>query len=305
MVELRKLGYFIQIAETGSLSQAALQLQVSHSVLSRGIHEFEMELGHPLFHRTGRGMRLTEYGKQLLPRAQQVTIEASRFRDEASALRGGLTGTVSVGLPGSIAARIAAPMFVAARKQYPGISLRFIEALSKGVEELLAAQRIDIGIFYAGKANPAKGEVALAASDLYLVGKAGDRITAKRTVTLAEVARCPLVLPSRPHAVRMMLEEALSKTSSEIYVPVEIDSLLALKEVVATGKAYTILAYDAVVQDLSPGRLQAALIEPTLSRLLVMKNGPKHMLTTGTRAISGLISGITLELIKQGQWRAP
>ena len=72
MIELRKLGYFIQIAETGSLSQAAMQLQVSDSVLSRGIHEFEMELGHPLFHRTGRGMRLTEYGKQLLPRAQRA-----------------------------------------------------------------------------------------------------------------------------------------------------------------------------------------------------------------------------------------
>lgn len=305
MVELRKLGYFIQIAETGSLSQAATQLHVSHSVLSRGIHEMEVELGHPLFHRTGRGMKLTEYGKQLLPRAQQVTIEASRFSDEASALRGGLTGTVSVGLPGSIAARLAAPMFVAAQKQYPGISLRFVEAMSKGVEEMLASHSIDIGIFYAGRANTGKGEVALAASDLYLVGRAGDRLTAKRTVTLAEVSRCPLVLPSRPHAVRMMLEKALAKTNTEIYVPVEIDSLLALKEVVATGRAYTILAHDAVVQDLAPGRFQATLIEPPLSRFLVMKNGPKHVLTTGTRAISGLIYTIALELIKQGQWRAP
>lgn len=306
MVDLRRLGYFIQIAETGSLSKAALQLQVSHSMLSRGIHEFEIQLGHPLFHRTGRGMKLTEYGRQLLPRAQQVAMEASRFNDEATALRGGLAGTVSVGLPGSIAARIAAPTFQSARAKYPGLSVRFVEALSGGVEELLATRRIDIGIFYAAKANPRKGEVALAMSNLYLVGPAGDRITAKRTVRLSQVAQCPLVLPSRPHAVRVMVEEACSKENLDIYVPFEIDSLLALKEVVTSGAGYTILAHDAVARDIAEGRLQAALIDdPPLSRLLVMRVGPKHTLTTASRAIAGVISGITLDLVRQGHWRAP
>jgi LysR family nitrogen assimilation transcriptional regulator len=305
MVDLRKLAYFIHVAETGSLTRAALQLQVSHSILSREIHDFEVELGHPLFHRTGRGMKLTEYGRQLLPRAQQVTMEATRFSDEASALRGGLAGTVSVGLPGSVAARIVAPMFAAARKEYPGLSLRFIEALSGGIEELLAARRIDIGIFYAAKANPARGDETLAVSELYLVGPVGDRVTARRSVTLSQVAQCPLVLPSRPNTVRVMVEEAFSHADLELYVPAEIDSLLALKEVVASGAGYTILAYDAVALDIKAGRVQAALIdEPSLSRLLVMTTGPKHALTTGTRAIANLVSTITSELIKQGQWRA-
>ena len=305
MVDLRKLAYFIHIAESGSLTRAALQLQVSHSILSREIHAFEIELGHPLFHRTGRGMKLTEYGRQLLPRAQQVTMEASRFSDEASALRGGLSGTVSIGLPGSVAARIVAPLFAAARQEYPGLALRFIEALSGGIEELLATRRIDIGLFYAAKANPAKGDLPLAVSDLYLVGPLGDRVTARKSVSLSQVAKCPLVLPSRPNTVRVMIEEALSRANLDLYVPAEIDSLLALKEVVASGAGYTILAYDAVARDIAAGRVQAALIaDPALSRLLVMTTGPKHALTTGTRAITNLVSEITSDLIKQGHWRA-
>jgi LysR family nitrogen assimilation transcriptional regulator len=305
-VDLRRLDYFIHIAETESLTKAAVQLQVSHSMLSRGIQEFETELGHRLFHRTGRGMKLTEYGKQLLPRAQQVAMEVSRFSDEATALRGNLAGTVSVGLPGSIAARIAAPVFLAARKQHPALSVRFVEALSGGVEELLAARRIDIGLFYAAKANPGRGDVALARSNLCLVGPAGDRVTAKGTVRLSQVAQCPLVLPSRPHAVRVMVEEACARADLDIYVPCEIDSLLALKEVVASGAGYTIAAHDAVAREVAAGRLQAALIkDPPLARLLVMTVGPKHSLTTATRAIAGLISSMAAELIKEGHWRAP
>src|SRR6185295_12117464 len=188
MIDLRHVLYFIHIAEGGSLTNVALQLQVSHSVLSRGIRDLETELGYRLFHRTGRGMNLTEQGRQLLPRARQVASEVSKLSDEATALRGSLSGTVAIGLPGSIAARIAAPVFQAARCQYPKLSLRFVEALSGGVEELLAAGRIDIGLFYAPKSNAARGDVALARSSLHLVGPTGDRLTAKGSVTLSQVA---------------------------------------------------------------------------------------------------------------------
>lgn len=303
MLDLHQLDYFIHIAEAGSLSKAALQLQLSHSMLSRRIQDLEMCLGIRLFHRTGRGMKLTEYGQQLLPRAQQIVLEAARFSEEANALRGNLSGTVSIGLPGSVATLIAGPIFQAVSRQCPGVFIRFVEVLSSEAEELIASGRIDIGLFYARQANTNKGESALAKVNYYLVGHAGDRLTAGSSVTQAQVARCALVLPSHPNAVRVMIEEAYAKQKSVIYIPCEVNSLSALKEVVAGGTGYTISTYEAISGDVVAGRLQAALItDPPLTRFLIMTVGPKHSLTIASRAVANIIQSLTTKLVAEGHW---
>jgi LysR family nitrogen assimilation transcriptional regulator len=306
MVDLKPLLYFLHIAETGSLSRAALQLQVSHSMLSRGIQDFELELGHRLFHRTGRGMQLTEFGRQLLPLAQRATVEVARFANETRALIGKLSGTVAIGLPGSIAARLVAPLVQRAREAHPALSLRFVEGLSGGVEEWLAAHRIDIGLVFVREANASRGDVPLASSILHLVGPAGDALTSKRSVPLAQAARCPIMLPCRPHSVRTMVDDACSQARVPMRLLCEIDSLLAIKEVVAGGCGYTISGYDSVARDVAAGRLQAAPIrDPAISRLLVMRLGAKHSITTAARAIAELIRVIAAQRIAEEIWHAP
>ena len=99
MIDLKQIEYFLHVAEASSLSRAALHLDVSQSMLSRVLQEFELELGHRLFHRTGRGMQLTEFGSRLLPLARRATLEVSHFAHEAKALSGILSGTVGIGLP--------------------------------------------------------------------------------------------------------------------------------------------------------------------------------------------------------------
>ena len=305
-VDLRQLDYFIQIAQAASLSKAAAQLQVSHSMLSRGIQELEMALGHRLFHRTGRGMQLTDFGRDLLPRAQRAATEVTRFADEAKALRGKLSGTVAIGLPGSIAMRLVTPLVRMAREQYPELFLRFVEALSGGVEEMLATRRIDVGLVFARDARTGRGDIPLALSRLYLVGPAGDALTSKRSVTLAQAAQCPLMMPNRPHSVRAMLDDACAKANLAIHLPCEIDSLLAIKEAVVMGCGYTVSGYDGVARDVAAGRLQAALIkDPPLARLLVVGLGSKQSVTTAARAVADLISAIAAKLTSEGEWRAP
>ena len=305
-MDVKRLAWFLCIAETGSLSKAALQLQVSHSMLSRGIQDLEQELGHRLFHRTGRGMHPTEFGRRLAPLAQRATLEVTRFTDEAKALRGKLSGSVAIGLPGSIAARLVGPLVRLSRTRYPELSLRFVEGLSGGVEEWLAARRIDIGLVFARETGVGRGAIPLASSSLYLVGPAGDPITAKRTVPLAHLARCEIMLPGRPHSVRTMVEDACSAAGFRLRLLCEIDSLLAIKETVVGGCGHTISGYDSVADDVAAGRLQAALIkDPTISRVLVMTTGPKHSITTATRAVASLIASVAATLVAKGTWRPP
>ena len=306
MADLKQIEYFLHVAEASSLSRAALHLDVSQSMLSRVLQEFELELGHRLFHRTGRGMQLTEFGSRLLPLARRATLEVRHFAHEAKALSGVLSGTVGIGLPGSIAARLVAPLVLLTRDKHPELSLRFVEGLSGGIEEWLAARRIDIGLVFAQQAVANRGDMPLAWSNLFLVGPAGDALTARRAVTLAQAAKCSIMLPGRPHSVRTMVDEACAKARVELRLLCEIDSLLAIKEVVASGCGYTISGFDSVASDVAAGRLQAAPIkDPQIARLLVMRLGSKQSITTSTLAVADFIATISLQLIENGTWHAP
>jgi LysR family nitrogen assimilation transcriptional regulator len=305
-MELKPLDWFLCVAETGSLSKAALDLEVSQSMLSRGIHDLEQDLGQRLFHRTGRGMYPTEFGRRMLPIARRATLEVARFNNEAKALRGKLSGTVAIGLPGSVAARLVAPLVRLSRERYPELALRFVEGLSGGIEERLAARRIDIGLVFLPGSRVGRGMVPLASSILYFVGPPGDAVTARRAVPLAQIANRPIMLPGRPHSVRTMVEDVCAERRVEITMLCEIESLLAIKETVAAGCGYTIAGFDSVAGDVAAGRLQASPIkDPTISRMLVMTTGPKNSLTTAARAIAGLVATVGAELVRSGTWRAP
>lgn len=305
-MELKPLDWFLCVAESGSLSRAALDLDVSQSMLSRGIQDLEQELGQRLFHRTGRGMYPTEFGQRMLPIARRAALEVSRFNNEAKALRGKLSGTVAIGLPGSVAARIVAPLVQASRERFPELSLRFVEGLSGGIEERLAARRIDIGLVFLPRSRVARSMMPLASSSLYLVGPRGDALTARRAVTLAQAAAQPVMLPGRPHSVRTMVEDICAARGLALTMLCEVESLLAIKETVAAGCGYTIAGYDSVAADVAAGRLQASPIkDPTISRLLVMTTGPKNSVTTAARAVAGLITTVAAGLVRQGTWRAP
>lgn len=305
-MELKPLDWFLCIAETGSLSKAALELDVSQSMLSRGLHDLEHELGQRLFHRTGRGMQATEFGQRMLPIARRATLEVSRFNSEAKALRGKLSGTVAIGLPGSVAARVVAPLVQQSRQRFPELSLRFVEGLSGGIEERLAARRIDIGLVFLPPSRIGRSMVRLASSGLYLVGPRGDALTAKRAVPLSQAASAPVMLPGRPHSVRTMVEDVCAERGFALTLLCEVESLLAIKETVAAGCGYTIAGYDSVAGDVAAGRLQAAPIkDPPITRLLVMTTGPKNSLTTAARAVAGLVTSVAADLVRGGTWRAP
>ena len=136
----------------------------------------------------------------------------------------------------------------------------------------------------------ARTDEALATDGLYLVGPAGDRLTAKASVRFVELADLPLVLPGAPDGFRMMLAETAKKCGFALKVAVEVDSLTAMKEIVAGGSGYTVLTQQAVLPELSLKRVQTALVvEPSLSRTLVLATSAQRPLTSASRVVAGLI----------------
>ncbi len=303
--EIRPLSHFLRIAEAGSLTKAAISLDISVSILSREMHELESSLGYAVFLRTGRGVRLTDLGARLYPRVKEFLIAASRLSEEAQALGGAPSGTVSIGLPGTVGEVLAGPLFRLVQRQYPKIFLQLSEGLSGAIDELLTAGRIDIGLFFTDSKNARPYANVLCAVELVLVGPPGDKLSEKSTVPLKRLDGIPLILPSRPHALRQRIEEAWAKHGLKLFVPFEADGLSTRKELVAAGGGYTVAPFDVFAGDIAADRIRVSrIVGPALTRYLVLSSARKGRMTMASQAVTALIPDIVRQLVAEGKLKA-
>src|SRR5690606_34401659 len=138
---------FVLAAEQGSLSSAASALGVAQSALSRQVSQLESLLGCRLFHRTGRGVSLTEIGEAILPRAQLMLLTAGQLADAGLARRSRPAGHDTVSMLPALSRALVSKVLRRLQSGYPEIRLKAVEAYSGEGENMLAEGRADIGIF--------------------------------------------------------------------------------------------------------------------------------------------------------------
>ncbi len=245
-MDLRQLEYFVRVAELGSFSRAALALDVAQPALSRQVRLLEVELRLNLLQRHGRGAAPTEAGLLMLEHARGILHQVGRARDELARLRGGLAGRVTLGLPPSVARALAVPLVRAFSRQLPEAQLSIAEALSTNMQEQVASGRLDIAVLYNPRPLPGLEIEPLAVDELVLVQRASTRPAPSAPITLAALARLPLVIPSRPNAIRMHVEHQLAAAGLQPRVALEIDGVAAILDLVADGAGCAVLSRHAL-----------------------------------------------------------
>jgi LysR family nitrogen assimilation transcriptional regulator len=296
-MELRQLRAFADIADVGSLTKVAVVRGVAHSALSKQLAALEKGFGGKLFYRTGRGVVLTELGQSILPRVKALLIESEQLQNETRASAAVPMGQVTVGIQSSATRPLASQLFRRCRERFPGIHLRMMEGYSGHIEEWLANGRADIGIINRYGAQAIRRDDPLLTVSLFLVGHARDPVMAKKRIRFASLARLPLALPGVPNGLRLMLNDAARKEGIALQVAMDVDSLVVTKDLVAGGGVYTILPLHAVFDEVKSGRLRAApLVDPRLSRALVLATTTQRPLTRASREVVGLIRELVKEL---------
>jgi LysR family nitrogen assimilation transcriptional regulator len=262
-MDLKQLEYFAQVAELGSFTRAAAVLQVAQPALSRQVRTLEVELRQALLNRNGRGVTPTEAGKRLLAHARGILQQVQRARDDLEDQRGAATGRLAIALPPSVGRALTGPLVAAFRAQLPRATLSVVEGLSAYALEWLAIGRVDCAVVYHVAPSPAVELQPLLDEPLYLVSARSGRSARRgRPVGLAEVATRELVIPSRPHSVRMLLEAALAAEGCRARVALEIESVPAMLDLVRQGGCHAVLAEAAVRTSASPEAFQLRPIGP-------------------------------------------
>ncbi|MCA0244927.1 MAG: LysR family transcriptional regulator [Proteobacteria bacterium] len=262
-MDLKQLEYFVHVAEMGSFTRAATLLRVAQPALSRQVRSLEVELRQPLLDRNGRGVTLTEAGKRLLAHARGILQQVERARVDLEDQRGAATGRLAIALPPSVSRTLTGPLVRAFRERLPRAALSVVEGLSAYALEWLAIGRVDCAVVYNVTPSPAIDLQPLLDERLYLVSARRGRAARQgRPIGLREVAELELVIPSRPHSMRMLLEAALAAEACRARVALEIESVPAILDLVLQGGCHAVLAENAIRGSGQPEAFQLRPIGP-------------------------------------------
>ena len=112
-----------------------------------------------------------------------------------------------------------------------------------------------------------------------------------------------LVLPSRPHGLRLVVEAAAARASTTIQVKYEADSFRVLKDIVAAGLGHTILPLSAFYREPDKDRYAITrLVKPRISRQLVMALPASRADTKATSAVRDLVLDEIRQMVDSGEW---
>lgn len=296
-MDLKQLGYFVRVAELGSFTRASIALNIAQPALSRQVRLLEVELRQGLLVRNGRGVTVTEAGKVLLEHSRGVLHQIERLREELSRARGALSGRVVVGIPPSLSKVLTVPLIREFRQRMPEAALSITEGLSVTMMESLVSGRLDIALLYDVPPSPDIDLMPLFDDELFLVRRKSDT-GEPATIGLADLASQPLVIPSRPHAIRMLVETELRKLGLHPRISLEIDGIAAILDLVADGAGCAVLSEHAVLTAPKPALYSTRrVVEPGLQSRLSLAVSSRRPTTGTQQAMLELLKEIVPKLI--------
>jgi DNA-binding transcriptional LysR family regulator len=299
------LSLFLQVASTGNYSRTSLELGMHQSVLSRRIAALEAELNTRLFHRSGRGVVLTEHGRQLAKYAEEIVgLMNQAVTEMSAAVRQGPASIVIAAQP-TLARLLFGSIGKKLKADYPGISVRFREGLGGHLQDWVASGEVDMAIIYLPENHTMLGVDVVLREGLSFVapaafGPLGDNFPVAR---LAEV---PMVLPSQPHGLRVLAESLVARAGKSLQISMECDASVSItKQLVAENCGCTILPLASVAEEVKRGVLQAApLVMPEVIRDVAIITSRNRPPISGQWQVIQTVRHEMTRLVEEGLWEA-
>jgi LysR family nitrogen assimilation transcriptional regulator len=307
MIEIKQLKLFSAVAEFGSFSRAAVALSIGQPVLSRQIKALEAELGVDLLYRNGRGIVLTEAGKLLDAYAKGILEQVTRATTEIATLRSNPRGTIVIGMPPSVGVVLTAPLVKHFRHDFPMVAMRVVEGFSGHVLEWLFNGKIDVAVLYNAPRMANVLSEPLLCDELFLIGAAEDPCRLPPgSIEAAQLAELPMILPSRPHGLRLVVDHILTDAGITPRIDLEVEAMPSTLKLVEGGVGYTILSYAPVHHLVTEGRMKYWRIRnPALTRELLLATSSQRPTTVAMRALTDCVRKEVKYLKKQGLWEPP
>ncbi|EKO3960459.1 LysR family transcriptional regulator [Vibrio fluvialis] len=184
-MNLSQIEAFCTIANTGSVSEAARQLECNRTKLSMAIKAFETELGVELFARTGNNLTLSEAGKAIYKDCESILITATRIRRTCSQVSDEFAAEMWIARDDSLPDTLWQDLAHSLNKLFPNTSFNIVLASSGDLASLVATQQVDFafGVDYERLDDPRIGYQPLGKIRMMSVCSATHPLTKIKRVT--------------------------------------------------------------------------------------------------------------------------
>ncbi|WP_417210532.1 LysR family transcriptional regulator [Antarctobacter sp.] len=306
-LRFRQLGYFLTLAEYGSISAAANALNMAQPSLSENIAKLERQLEVQLAIRGTRGIQLTEAGTKLVERGTEIMKAVDDLVTELRALSEEPRGPVAVGFPPSLSILLSVPLLETIHSEHKDVRLHVAEAMSGDILDWLANDRIDFGCVYEISDSSPYSFEPLLTEELFLVtapdnwdDEFGPDMVAKNPIKASQLQELPLVLTSPTHGARKLQEKFARAGGFNLNVVAAIDSLPHIVEMVGRASAYSILSHGAVIQQVDKGKIGLVrIVEPTIQRTAYMVRKRSRPVSRASAIVEATIFTILGEMVER------
>ena len=264
-LKLQHLKYFVAVFEEGSFSAGAQRVNATQSGLSMHVRQLEDRFQVQLLNRSSTGVTPTESGRCFYRDAVRVLHAAAEAEANLRSLSGTVTGHVTVGLMPTFTRAVLGPALTHFVKAYPNVKVSVREAYSGELSRKVLSGELDFAIVPAFDADERLHATLMGVDRECLVVSCQSDIGQTKSVRLAELPPLNLVLPSPENVRRRKIEQYLAIHGIEVGRLMELDSMFATLDLVATSDWATILPGILCLPDLEGNRREVIQIsEPKL-----------------------------------------
>lgn len=246
-MELRQLRYFLKVAETLNFSLASKELFITQSTLSQQISQLEKELDQKLFQRNSHEVILTEAGQTLLPLAHDTVTSANICVLRLQELKAMLVGELNIGVTFSFST-IATETLMDFLKKYPKVKLNVCYGSMEELMDKLIRHELDFVLAFRPNVRDEHIEShVLFNNRLAAIVNEYHPLAKHKLVTLDEINRFNLALPTKGLQARNALEKMLANTMYSLNAKIEMNNVSLLFNVIRESNYVTILSESTVI----------------------------------------------------------
>ncbi|RJG11474.1 LysR family transcriptional regulator [Massilia cavernae] len=291
-MDLRQIQYFICLYEEGSVTRAARRLSIVQPALSMQLARLEDDLGQKLFERNSQGMVPTAAARQMYRLFLPILQDFARAREQVMCSDGELTGHVNIGLIASITAGVLADTLSAFSARYPKVGVTIADGYSTTLSDWVTGGQIEAAVVNGVRRHGQLKVEHIIDEDLVLVTAAGHLSPPPARLTLQQVAQLgiALVLPTRNHGLRDVIDSFAHNEDVELAPVYEVDSLVTMTRLVESTQLATILPRIVVNERVEAGALQLhTVVSPRLTRQVVLVSHPRRPLSPASAAFVAIL----------------
>jgi DNA-binding transcriptional LysR family regulator len=245
----------MHVAELGSFTKAANQLDYSQSTISFQIKQLEVELGCLLFERINHTISLTERGRELLEYAHKISNLTEEF-NQKSAKGKEINAHLHLLMPDSVCEEMVTAHYAEFHKRYPGISLKFTTADTLTMFKLLDHNEGDLMLtlddhIYDSNYVIAKEEPV----EMHFVTGASSPYATDAPLLISDIINCPFILTEKSFGYRSAFDKALASKSLEITPIIELGRTDIITSVLESGTGISFLPDFVTQKKVREGKL--------------------------------------------------